>query len=67
MSKTWRIICTVLESVIMAFCYGMAAESYLYEFYRFLIVFLAGGILMNIMICTRSKRWKDPEDINWFD
>lgn len=60
-------ICTVLESVIMAFCYGMAAESYLYEFYRFLIVFLAGGILMNIMICTRSKRWKDPEDINWFD
>lgn len=67
MSKTWRIICTVLESVIMAFCYGMAAESYLYEFYKCLIVFLTVGILMNILICTRTRRWKDPEDICWFD
>lgn len=67
MSKIWRIICTVLESVIMAFCYGMAAESYLYEFHKCLIVFLTVGISMNIMICTRYRRWKDPEDIYWFD
>lgn len=67
MSKTWRIICTVLESVIMAFSYGMAAQSYFYGLYRCMIVFLGTGIFMNIMICTRSRRWKDPEDINWFD
>ncbi len=28
---------------------------------------LAAGIFMNIMICTRTRRWKDPEDICWFD
>ena len=67
MSKTWRIIYTVLESVIMAFCYGMTAQSYFYGLYRCMIVFLVVGVFMNIAICTRSRRWKDPEDINWFD
>ena len=69
MSKTSKIIFTVLESVIMALCYGLAAVSYFWEADRMAVFWTAVAIIMNIMVCSRTKRWDEPEeqDIYWFD
>lgn len=69
MSKTSKIIFTVLESVIMALCYGLAAVSYFWELTGMAIFWTAVAIIMNIMVCSRTKRWEEPEDkdICWFD
>lgn len=67
MSKTSKIIFTVLESVIMALCYGLAAVSYFWELTGMAIFWTAVAIIMNIMVCSRTKRWGEDKDICWFD
>ena len=62
MSKKWKTIFVIIESAIMAFCYGMSAVSYFWEVYRCTILFLAVGVFLNILIISRTKRWEDDDE-----
>lgn len=69
MSKTWKTIHIILESITMAIAYGLAMISLMWELAGFLVFWAAIGILMNVLLCSRTKRWDEPEeeDIYWFD
>lgn len=67
MEKRWRIVHIVLESVTMAFSYGLALISLMWELFGFLTLWSAIGIFMNVLICTRAERKKKEDDIYWFD
>ena len=62
MSRKWKTIFVIIESAIMAFCYGMSAVSYFWGLYRCMVLFLAVGIFLNVLIVSRTKRWGNDEN-----
>lgn len=67
MERKWEVVHIVLESVTMAFSYGLALISLMWELFGFLTLWSAIGIFMNVLICTRAERKKKEDDIYWFD
>lgn len=67
MKKASKLVFVILESMIIGFSYWMAAETWSVEMYKCLAVFLIVAIIMNVLICTRTIRWSDPDDIIWLD
>lgn len=62
MSRKWKTIFVIIESAIMAFCYGMSSVSYFWELHKCMILFLAVGVFLNILIVSRTKRWGDDDE-----